>query len=270
MTIDNDHHGLMHNFKEKYGSYALVAGASEGLGEAFARALAKRGLNLILIARRREKLSALSEALRHEHAIDVQFADLDLGNLPAVRNYLEQLDASIGLLVYNAAYAPILSFDKLSETQLETVVDVNVRAPLLLSKMLSQPMIERKKGGILLMSSLAGLQGSPGISAYSASKAFNITLAESLWSELRTKGIDVMAVCAGAITTPGYRRASNKKKAPGTLDATIVAERSLKTLGKGPTYVPGFVNKAARLFLGRLLPEKAAISVMRHQTEQLS
>lgn len=269
MTNDNDCKGLMHNFKEKYGPYALVAGASEGLGEAFARALAKRGLNLILIARRRDKLSALSEALRHEHDIDVQFADLDLGNLPAVRKYLQQLDAGIGLLVYNAAYAPILPFDKLSETQLETVVDVNVRAPLLLSKILSQPMIERNKGGILLMSSLAGLQGSPGISAYSASKAFNIMLAGSLWGELRTKGIDVMAVCAGAITTPGYRRAS-KKKAPGTLSATIVAERSLKALGKGPTFVPGFVNKAARLFLGRLLPGKAAISVMLHHTEQLS
>lgn len=270
MTIDDHHRGLMRNFKDKYGPYALVAGASDGLGEAFARALAKRGLNLILIARRREKLSTLSETLRHEHAIDVQFADLDLKNFSAVRNYLAKLDASIGLLVYNAAYAPILPFEKVSETQLETVVDVNVRAPLLMSKMLFQPMIGRKKGGILLMSSLAGLQGSPGISAYSASKAFNITLAESLWSELRIKDIDVTAVCAGAITTPGYRRANNKKNAPGTLDATLVAEHSLKALGKGPVYVPGFINKAARLFLGTLLPGKAAISVMQHQTEQLS
>lgn len=260
----------MRNFKDKYGPYALVAGASEGLGEAFARALAKRGLNLILIARRREKLAALSEALRLEYGVDVQFADLDLGNLTALREYVAGLEARIGLLVYNAAYAPILPFDKVNEMQLETVVDVNVRAPLLLSKMLSQPMIERQKGGILLMSSLAGLQGSPGISAYSASKAFNIILAGSLWGELRTKGIDVTAVCAGAITTPGYRRAKNKKNAPGTLNASAVAERSLKALGKGPIYVPGFVNKVAHLFLGRLLPGKAAISLMQHQTEQLS
>jgi uncharacterized protein len=261
---------MMNDFYKKYGPLALVAGASEGLGEAFARALAKRGLDLVLIARRQEKLEALSKALREEYRIRVQYAALDLADISAVSDFVSSLDKGAGLLVYNAAYAPILPFEKVSETQLETVVNVNVRAPLLLCKMLSQSMIERQRGGILLMSSLAGLRGSPGLSAYSASKAFNIILAESLWAELKSKGIDVMTTCAGAISTPGYERANNKGRAPGTLTPIKVAEASLKALGKGPVYVPGLTNKAARLFLGRLFPGKAAITIMQHQTEHLS
>ena len=131
-------------------------------------------------------------------------------------------------------------------------------------------MIERGKGGIVLMSSLAGTQGSPKIATYAASKAFNAILAEGIWHELRKHGLDVIASCAGAITTPGYKNAQNAKDAPGTLNAYKVAVETLNALGKGPTTIPGFTNKIANFFMGRLFPKKLAISIMDKNTQNLS
>jgi short-subunit dehydrogenase len=146
---------------------------------------------------------------------------------------------------------------------------VNVRAPLLLAKQLSGSMIQNKRGGVVLMSSLAGTQGSPKIAAYAATKAFNAILAEGLWKELKPHGIDVIACCAGAILTPGYQEAEKSKAAPGTLAAGDVAEQTLKALGKTPIVIPGGVNKIARFVLTRLLTRKAAIGIMSKNTGNL-
>ena len=120
------------------------------------------------------------------------------------------------------------------------------------------------------MSSLAGLQGSPNIVTYAATKAFNTILAEGLWKELKPLGVDVLGCVAGAILTPGYREAGNVKPAPGTLDAAAVAAETLDALGKGPTVVPGAVNKVARFLLTRLLSRRAAIAIMAKNTGGLS
>lgn len=260
----------MDDFKAKYGPWAIVAGASEGLGAAFAEGLAKRGLNLILIARRAEKLEALSKQLAHDYQIAVKIQSLDLANFQNAKHFLSQLEFDIGLLVYNAAYAPIGYFEDLSEGDLDKIVDVNIKAPLLLSKLVSTKMIEEGKGGIVLMSSLAGMQGSPKIATYAASKAFNSILAEGIWHELKTHGIDVLASCAGAIRTPGYKSAKNIKDAPGTLDASKVVEETLNALGKGPTTIPGFTNKMAHFFMGRIFSRKFAISMMGKNTKHLT
>ncbi|HPU03676.1 MAG TPA: SDR family NAD(P)-dependent oxidoreductase, partial [Rhodoglobus sp.] len=176
----------------------------------------------------------------------------------------------IGLLVYDAAHAPIGRFEDVPEDQLAQAVSVNVRTPLLLAKLLSGPMIERGRGGIVLMSSLAGGQGSPNIAAYAATKAFNAILAEGLWKELKPRGIDVLACLAGAILTPGYREAEGGRPAPGTLEAAEVAEQTLRALGKGPMVVPGVVNKVGRFVLTRLLSRRAAIDIMAKNTGGLS
>jgi uncharacterized protein len=260
----------MIDFKSKYGPWAIVAGASEGLGAAFSEELAKRGLNLILIARRIEKLEVLSNNLRNKYQIEIKYHSLDLTDFEQTKNFVSQLKANIGLLVYNAAYAPIGYFEDISEENLVKIVDVNVKAPLLLTKLVLKQMIEKKKGGIVLMSSLAGTQGSPKIATYAASKAFNSILAEGIWNELKKHGIDVLASCAGAVTTPGYKNAQNAKDAPGTLDANRVAKETLNALGKGPTIIPGFTNKMARLFMGRLFSRKLAISIMESKTKHLS
>ena len=259
----------MNNFLSKYGSWAVVAGASEGLGAAFARALARRGLNLVLLARREDKLQQLSAVLKQEFKIEIITHAVDLANHEQLKNICRNFPEEIGLLVYNAAYAPIGYVENISQEELFRIVDVNIKAPLLLTKLLGTSMIKKRKGGIVLMSSLAGTQGSPKIATYAASKAFNTILAEGLWSEWKDYNVDVLSCCAGAISTPGYEKAQSGK-APGTLQADQVAEKALKALGKGPVVVPGFVNKLAILFTRRLFPRKTAIKLMKKNTKDLS
>lgn len=261
----------MIDFKTKYGPWALVAGASAGLGAAFAEVLAGKGLNLVLIARRKDKLEALAQELNSLYAVKIIAHSIDLADFKAVKVLISQFRKPIGLLVYNAAYSPIGYFENVKDKDLEKIVDVNIKGPLLLSELVSKKMIERKKGGIVLMSSLAGNQGSPKIATYAASKAFNSILAEGLWNELKKYDIDVLASNAGAISTPGYKNAQNKTKdAPGTLSPQRVAEDTLKALGKGPIIIPGFTNKMAHFFMNRIFPRKLAISIMDKNTKDLS
>ncbi|MFO0681897.1 MAG: SDR family NAD(P)-dependent oxidoreductase [Sandaracinus sp.] len=257
------------SFSHRYGPWALVAGASEGLGEAFARELAGRGLSLVLLARRGDRLEALASELGPKHGIHVRPVALDL----AAPDLETALDAAIGgreigLAVYNAAYAPIGPFVDRALDELLRIVDVNVRGPLVLARKVAPAMLARGRGGIVLMSSLAGFQGAPNIATYAATKAFTTVLAEGLWSELGPRGVDVLASAAGAIRTPGYQK-SAKGDAPGTLDAKVVAAQTLDALGSTPSFVPGATNKLARFFLGRVLSRRAAIGVMAQSTKEL-
>ncbi len=257
-------------FKNKYGQYALVAGGSDGLGFAFAEAIARRGLNLVLIARRKDRIIAAASRLKETYDIDVISIAADMADYENIKKLIGDLKVSIGLLVYNAAFAPIGLFENTSEDKLALAADVNVKAPLLLTKFLSASMIQRKRGGIVLMSSLAGGQGSPNLAAYAATKSFNAILAEGLWKELGPHGIDVLACCAGAILTPGYQQAEKTKPAPGTLKANQVAEQTLDALGKGPIIIPGVINKVGRFILLRVLSRKASIDIMSKNTGGLS
>jgi hypothetical protein len=257
-------------FRDKYGRYALVAGGSDGLGSAFADAIAHRGLDLILIARRKERLEATAARLRESYGIDVISIAADMADCDNVIKSIGELDLKIGLLVYNAALAPIGLFEDTSDEHLALAVDVNAKTPLLLAKLLSASMIQNKRGGIVLMSSLAGAQGSPKLAAYAATKAFNTVLAQGLWKELKPHGIDVIGCCAGAILTPGYQKAEKARAAPGTLTAFYVAEQALNALGKGPIVIPGIVNKVGYFLLTRLLTKKTAIDIMSKNTGGLS
>lgn len=260
----------MRDFQLKYGPWALVAGASEGLGAAYAEALAKRGLNIVLCARRLDKLEELAEFIKKSYPVQTQCIQLDLSELEKTRQVIGDLDQEIGLMVYNAAFAPIALFKNQDSLAIQKTVDVNAKAPLLLIDMLGKKMIERKRGGIILMSSLAGLQGSPKIATYAATKAFNVVLAEGLWSEFKPLGVDVLACIAGAVRTPGYLASQNQKDAPGTLNAEEVVEQALKALGKGPTVVPGRFNRFANFLMSRLMPRKTAISIMNANTKELT
>jgi uncharacterized protein len=257
-------------FTERYGPYALVAGGSEGLGAAFADAIARRGVNLVLLARREEQLTATADRIARARGVDVIPVVADVADIDRVKKLVGELGVDIGLLVYDAAYAPIGRFEDVTAEQLAQAVAVNVRAPLLLAKLLSAPMIARGRGGIVLMSSLAGSQGSPNIAAYAATKAFNTILAEGLWKELKPRGVDVLACVAGAILTPGYQQAEGSKPAPGTLAPEAVAEQALIALGRGPIVIPGAVNKLGRFVLARLLSRRAAIDIMSKNTGGLS
>jgi short-subunit dehydrogenase len=261
---------MLPGFTERYGAWALVAGASEGLGAAYARALAAHGMNLVLVARRKTLLGKLAEELSRSFGVEVRCCDGDLADA----RFLETLqvkcsDLAIGLVVHNAAYAPVGEFASTTADDLMRVVDVNVRAPVALLRAFLPPMTSRGRGAIVLMTSLAGNQGSPGIAAYAASKAFARVLAEGLWHELEGRGVDVVACCAGAVRTPGYAMTAGKD-APGTLDPEEVVQQALRALGRGPLVIPGFVNRAANVFMSRLLPRRSAIAIMARSTSSLS
>jgi short-subunit dehydrogenase len=256
-------------FASRYGPWAVVAGASEGLGAAFADAIALRGVSLVLLARRKDALEAVGARLESAHGVRTLAVACDLKDASFAAALKEAAaDKEVGLLVYNAAYsflAPLL------ERPLEdalAVVDVNVVGPIRCIHALAPAMRARRHGGIVLMSSIAGFQGAPRLAAYAASKAFNTILGESLWGELRPEGVDVLVSCAGAIRTPGYGKAL-AKEAPGTLDARDVAETTLNALGHRPSVVPGAVNRIARFVLGRLLPRSSAVTLMDRSTRAL-
>ena len=257
------------SFASQYGPWAVVAGASEGLGAAFAAALAARGVNLMLLARRADLLESVAAKLRATVEVRTEALDLARPDLPATLEALtSQLD--IGLAIYNAAYAPVGELHARSVADLLQVIDVNVKGPLIFARTLAPRMVARGRGGIVLMSSLAGFQGAPRLAAYAASKAFNIVLGESLWHELRPHGVDVVVCGAGAVRTPGYAATNKGGDVPGTLDAREVAEQALGALGNGPTVVPGATNKLARFVMGRLLPRRTAIGIMARSTKELS
>lgn len=250
-------------FQKRYGPWALVAGASEGLGAEFARQLAARGLSVVLLSRRAEPLEALAAELMQRYSVKARVAVVDL----AAADLEAQLkaataDLEIGLLVYNAAHSGLGEFlDQELASQLRSI-EVNCRGPVILSHVLGRQMAARRRGGIILMGSLASGQGVPLVATYAATKAFDLILAEGLWEELRHLGIDVVGCRAGATRTPGYER-SRPQSGDGIVGETgPVVRAALQALGRQPTIIPGFVNGLAAFFLGRLLPRRAAVSFM--------
>jgi short-subunit dehydrogenase len=227
-------------------------------------------MNLVLVARRKALLGELAEGLGDAYGVEVRCCDGDLADTPFLENLrVTCSDLDIGLVVYNAAHAPVGEFASTAPEDLMRVVDVNVRAPVALLRAFLPPMTSRGRGAIVLMTSLAGNQGSPGIATYAASKAFSRVLAEGLWQELRGRGIDVVACCAGAVRTPGYAMTAGKD-APGTLDPEEVVEQALRALGRGPVVIPGLVNRVANVLMSRLLPRRSAIAIMARSTSSLS
>lgn len=143
-----------------------------------------------------------------------------------------------------------------------------MRGPLRLVRALAPALKERGRGAVVLMSSLSGLQGSPRISVYAASKAFNTIFAEALWYELLPHGIDVAACVSGAVPTPGYLERFGRE-VPGMLSADEAVRQTLDRLGKGPRIVPGRINRFAHQLVRRLLPRRAAIRLIAKSTKHL-
>src|SRR5262249_33898361 len=168
-------------FRARYGPRALVAGGSEGLGAAFARALAARGLDLVLVARRREPPDALAATLRAAHGVDVRTLAVDLGAPDAADTIASACaDVEIGLVVLAAAATRVAPFFAVPLADKLRAIDVNCRAPLMLAHHFGARMKARRRGGLVFLSSLAGLYGGPYVATYAATKAFDTILAESL------------------------------------------------------------------------------------------
>jgi short-subunit dehydrogenase len=250
-------------YRDKYGPWALVAGASEGIGAAFATELARGGLDVVLVARRAEPLEALAATLRTTFGVQVRVASIDLASpdlLEAVRFATAGLE--IGLLVYNAAYSMIGPFLDQPLADKLRILDVNCRAPVILADELGRAMVERGRGGIILMASIAGAQGSAFITTYAASKAFDLVLAEGLWDELRERGVDVLGCRAGATRTPAYEKSKPAVESGPVMEPEAVAVEALAALGKKPSMIAGTFNGMAAFFMGRVMSRKRAVMTM--------
>jgi short-subunit dehydrogenase len=260
-------------FSSRYGPWAVVAGASEGIGASFARKLAERGLNLLLVARRAGPLEECARRLRREHRVDVRTLSLDLG----ANDVVERLDAAassldVGLFVYNAAYSPIGAFIDIEVEHHVNAVAVNVLGPLRLSHHFGRRFAERGKGGIILMSSMSSIQGTAMVANYAATKAYDKILAEGLWYELREQGVDVLACIAGATLTPSFEGSTDRRPKNGLakpMKPDDVTEQALHDLGRRPSGISGRRNRWASVLLGRLLRREQAIEMVSKETEHM-
>ena len=243
---------------KRYGPWAVIAGASEGIGAAFAEALAAKGINVVLAARRPEPLDQLAAAL----PVQSRVVSADLSTRDGLRAVFEATEGlEVGLVVANAALSPIGPFAEADPAELERALDLNCRAPMLLARHYLPAMLARGRGGLVIMSSLAGQQGSPGLSLYAGTKAFGMILAEGLWAEARERGVDVVACVAGAVSTPGLV-GREQSRAPGTLPPQVVAAQALAALGRKPRMVPGGLMRFSSQLMTRLMPRKSAITMM--------
>jgi uncharacterized protein len=249
-------------FSDRYGRWAVVAGGSEGLGEAFARALAARGMDLVLVARRPPPLEDLAGALRRERGVEVRTLPLDLATAGGAAALLAETEAlDVGLLVCSAALSPIAPFLDLAPDALERMLDLNCRSVTVLAHAFGRRLAARGRGGIVVLSSLAGLQGSALVAHYAATKAYGRVLAEGLWAELRPRGVDVVACCVGPVRTPTFERTrpAPPRLLPLVLEPEPVVAAALAALGRRPVVIAGWLNRLAAFLTQRVLSRRAAV-----------
>lgn len=261
------------DFKQKYGNTALVAGASEGIGAAFSERLAAEGLDLVLVARRLPPLQQLAHYLENKYRVNITCISCDLSGSEASQQIEKSLNGrEIDILVYNAALSYLGPFLKNSSENHLQAARTNMLTPLNLVNFFGGKMVVKKRGAVILMTSLAGLQGSGFLTVYAATKAFNRILAESLWYEWKTSGVDVIACCAGATATPGFIKTNPEKNsifAPAVLKPEEVARECLRMLGKKPSFITGRANRFAVFIMQKMLPRKMAVNIMGDTTRKM-
>ncbi|OBI87535.1 SDR family NAD(P)-dependent oxidoreductase [Mycobacterium asiaticum] len=254
--------------RSRYGPWALIAGGSEGVGAEFAKQLASDGFDLVLIARKPEPLADIAACCR-EIGAQVRTIAVDLLEPQAVQRIVaETADVEVGLLIYNAgANTCRESFLDADLTAISRVIDLNVTRMLELVQQFGRPMRERRRGGIILVGSIAGTYGSKHQSAYTGVKAFGRLFAESLWLELRDHNVDVLDLLLGVTRTPAMERAGLNFDVPGlsVSDPADVAREGLANLANGPVLVAGDNAAAVRWGSG---PDRAAIVLGAHQKVQ--
>lgn len=246
--------------RNRYGQAAVVTGASSGIGEQFARRLAAEGLDLLLVARRNEVLGQLAEELRTEHGITVHVLAADLAesaSADAVVSRAREMD--VGLLVCAAGFGTSGAFIEGALAEECAMVDVNCRSLMTLTWHFGKRFSERRRGGILLMSSLLGFQGVPRAANYAATKAYVQSLAEGLHRELKPFGVDVLASAPGPVHS-GFGGRANMQMGMALRPEDVAAE-TLSALGRRSTVRPGWLSKALEWSL-KPLPRWGRVRMM--------
>jgi short-subunit dehydrogenase len=254
-------------FATKYGPWALVAGASDGVGAAFAEGLAERGVNVVLLARRQAVLDQVAAEIEKKASVLTRTVAIDLAQPGAASAVAAATsDVEIGLLVYCAGADP--NFKPFLANPIEAaeaMVQRNCMVPMQLCHHFAPAMVERGSGGIVIFGSGAGLAGGSNMVAYGASKAFDMVFAEALWAELHDKGVDVLGLILGKTNTPALRELEYARGQIGSPDevpadaaavADVIAE-AFENLAKGPTLMVGDTMRAASQLLASLSRNQA-------------
>lgn len=238
-------------FSKQYGPWALIAGASEGIGLAFAQQLAAQGVNLVLMSRSQAKLEAAAEQIGGQASVDMRLLVADVTDdncMTAIAAQTEDLE--IGLLIYNAGavHGAEYFLDDPLEKSLG-LVNLNCRGPVLLAHHFGQQMRERKRGGMIFLSSMAAFAGGSYVATYAATKAFDIIFPQSLWHELAPDNIQVLCLIAGATRTPamassGLDLSEETEDGPAIMDSEDVAREGLSNIANGPVWIAGEGNRA--------------------------
>jgi len=238
-------------FATRYGPWAVIAGASNGVGTDYARMLAERGVNLVLVARRQQLLDELADTLRADTGIETRTATVDLADADAPERFLAvTADLEVGTFMYCAGgdshVGPFMQRPEATELAL---IQRNCVTMMRLSRAYAEPMIARGRGSIIILSSAAGEVGAADLVVYGATKAFDTVFGEGLWSELAGTGVDVLTVILGATDTEGLRNVMVERGAIGSVDDEIqipgavtslqVAQETLDNLTNGPTWFAG-------------------------------
>lgn len=247
----------MNDLRKRYGDWALVAGAAEGIGEAFTRVLAGVGMNVIMVDINPKALQSLSEKIKEETGVTTRTIELDLSTPQAADICMEAVrETGCRLMIYVAAFSKISEFLDLSSAELDRSLQTNTRTVVHLVHQFAGNLKNKGTGGVLLISSLAGLIGAPLVAPYAATKGFNILLAESLHHEFKTLGIDVTACCAGVTVTPMFLSTKPRYKSfkPQIQQPEAVARYGLKMLGRKAVCISGAGNRLSFFILNRLLP----------------
>jgi short-subunit dehydrogenase len=245
----------------------ILAGASSGLGAEFARQLARRGANLVLVARRADRLESLAAELTRAHGVTVTAVARDLGLPDAGRTLRAELE-SRGIyatgLVNNAGFGTHDAFTDEDPDRLQSMIALNVSALVDLSRAYIDPLTSADTGVLVNVASLLGFQPTPYLSVYGATKAFVLSFTESLWEETRGTGLRVLAVCPGATRTEFYDVAGSQSADYGTKRATPeqVVTIALDTLDRRSA-PPSVITNGRRLALAsKLLPRRPMVRLM--------
>jgi len=226
----------------------LITGASSGIGEVFARRLAARGRNVLLVARSEEKLITLCNELGRSNSIRAQYVALDLSLPESSARLFEEAEKrglTIDLLVNNAGFGSFGDFAKADLARELNMIDLNVKSLVELTYRFLQPMRARKQGAIINVASTAAFQGVPFMATYAATKAFVLSFSEALWEENRDFGVKVMALCPG-VTDTNFFEAARGEKPPARASQTPeeVVDTALRGLARGKSHIiSGWINR---------------------------
>src|SRR5580698_1170809 len=222
------------------GKWALVTGASAGIGAALAEELARGGVNVVLTARRRERLEELAQKLASDHKIQTKIfvADLTEAEAPEkIYRFTREQGIEVELLINNAGFGAYGEFPTVEMRRLTDMVQVNCSAVVQLTRLYLPGMVARKHGDVLILASTASFQSVPYISTYAATKAFDLLFAEGLAEEMKPYGVRVCALCPGSTESEFHVVAGQEKFQRKSETAQKVARTGLQALAAGKSYV---------------------------------